>query len=284
MRGFFGIFGRGVAMGMADIVPGVSGGTIAMITGIYERLVRGISNLGFVKVRDDAGEARRRLRKVDTDLFVPLVIGIAVAIILMSNVILYLLDRQPSPTYAFFFAVILTSAFVLLRRKGVLTFFNGLYVIVGFLATFALVNSGVLELGHEPYIIFLSGMVAVCAMILPGISGALILLFLGQYEYMLDALRSLEWLDIILFISGAVIGLLAFSRVLNHLLKKHRNSTVAFLIGLMLGALKLPYDNIEITSTNLLPVLIAAAAGFLLITIMELELRSRRRREKTADL
>ncbi|KYK27636.1 MAG: hypothetical protein AYK23_02290 [Candidatus Proteinoplasmatales archaeon SG8-5] len=278
LRVSFGIFGRGVAMGMADIVPGVSGGTIAMITGIYERLVRGISNLGFAKVRDESGETRRKLKKIDLDLFVPLVIGIAIAIILMSNVILYLLDHQPSPTYAFFFAVILTSAFVFLRQKGVLTFFNGIYVIVGFLATFALVNSGVLELGHEPYIIFFAGMVAVCAMILPGISGALILLFLGQYEYMLDALRSLSWLDIVLFITGAVIGLLAFSRLLNHLLKNYRNSTIAFLIGLMLGALKLPYDNIAITSTNLLPVLIAAAAGFLLIAIMELELRSRKRK------
>ncbi len=282
-KGSAGMFLRGVAMGMADIVPGVSGGTIALITGIYERLVKGISDLKLVRPGKDQEEARKgwKMGKVDLELFLPLIPGIVLAVILMSSVITYLLDNLASPTYAFFFALILTSALILMKEKGILTWANGLSMLLGFLMTFLLVGSGALELGHSLPVIFLSGVIAICAMILPGISGALILLFLGQYEYMLNVLKTLVWSDILAFCFGAGVGILAFSRVLSHLLKNYRLQTVSFLIGLMLGCLRLPYENIIVDSNTIFPVMLAGLIGFFIIFFLEMEMgRARRRKSR----
>jgi len=277
-----GIFLRGIAMGMADIVPGVSGGTVALITGIYERLVKGISDLGFSSLKRGAGETDPALktRKIDLELFVPLVLGIALAIVLMSNIIAYLLDSHTSPTYAFFFTLILASALLLLKERHLVSLTNGLFIILGFAITFILVDVGVLEIDHSLPVIFISGMIAICAMILPGISGALILLFLGQYEYLLNALRTISWPDILAFCIGGVIGLLAFSRVLNYLIKNHRLQTISFLIGLMLGALRLPYKEIVFDSNTIYPVMFAGIAGFMIIFLLEIGQQSARRKYK----
>lgn len=278
-KGSIGMFLRGVAMGMADIVPGVSGGTIALITGIYERLVKGISDLKLMRPdKDREGRKGWKMGKIDLELFLPLIPGIILAIILMSSVITYLLDNQASPTYAFFFTLILTSALILMKEKGILTWANGLAMLLGFTMTFLLVGSGGLELGHSLPVIFLSGVIAICAMILPGISGALILLFMGQYEYMLNVLKTLVWSDILVFCFGAGIGILAFSRVLNYLLKNYRLQTVAFLIGLMLGCLRLPYENIIVDSNSIFPVMLAGLMGFFIIFFLEMGMGRARRR------
>lgn len=282
-KGSIGMFLRGVAMGMADIVPGVSGGTIALITGIYERLVKGISDLKLVRPSKDPEEGRKswKMGKIDLELFLPLIPGIVLAIILMSSVITYLLDNLASPTYAFFFTLILTSALILMKEKGVLTWANGLLMLLGFSMTFFLVGSGGLEMGHSLPVIFLSGVIAIIAMILPGISGALLLLYIGQYEYMLNVLKTLVWSDIMAFGFGAVVGILAFSRVLNHLLKNYRLQTLSFLIGLMLGCLRLPYENIIVDSNSIFPVMLAALIGFFIIFFLEIGMgRAKRGKRK----
>ncbi len=253
------IFFKGVAMGLADIVPGVSGGTVALILGVYERLIRGISN---IKPDTIKNTLKREKNGIDVKLFAPLGAGIALAFLIMSNVILFLLEDMASLTYAFFFTLILGSAFLLLRSERLASLLNLAFIIVGFILAFIFVGMDATNFGHSLPVIFISGIIAITAMILPGISGALLMLFLNQYEYMLDALRNLNFIEIFTFLAGAIIGLLAFSRVLNKLLENYRPQTVAFLIGLMLGALRLCYNNITFDSTTIFPIWIAALIGF----------------------
>jgi len=263
LRTFF----KGMAMGMADIVPGVSGGTVALILGIYERLVRSISQ---VKPAALGKTIRRESGGIDVKLFVPLGAGIAAAFLIMSNIILFLLNDLASPTYAFFFTLILGSAIMLIRSERVGSPANLAFAIVGFGASFWLVGLDTASLGHSLPVIFISGLIAITAMILPGISGALILLLLNQYEFLLDALKSVHLPEIVTFLAGAVMGLLAFSRVLNRLLEKFRGQTVAFLIGLMLGALRLCYDNMTFDSTTIFSIWVAGLIGFCIVFLLEI--------------
>ncbi|MCK5309270.1 MAG: DUF368 domain-containing protein [Thermoplasmata archaeon] len=259
-------FFKGVAMGLADIVPGVSGGTVALILGFYKRLILGISN---IKPDTIKNTLKREKNGVDLELFLPLGAGIGLAFLIMSNIILFLLEDMASPTYAFFFTLILGSAFLLLRSEKLTSALNLIFVIGGFILAFFFVGLDQTSIGHSLPVIFISGIIAITAMILPGISGALIMLFLNQYEYMLDALRSFQVVEVFTFLAGAIIGLLAFSRVLNVLLEKYRTHTVAFLIGLMLGALRLCYDNMTIDSITILPIWLAAIVGFGIVFVLE---------------
>ncbi len=261
------IFFKGIAMGLADIVPGVSGGTVALILGVYERLIRGISN---VKPDTIKNTLKREKNGIDIKLFAPLGAGIALAFLIMSNIILFLLEDMTSITYAFFFTLILGSAFLLLRSEKLASVLNLVFIIAGFILAFIFVGMDSTSIGHSLPIIFISGIIAITAMILPGISGALLMLFLNQYEYMLNALRSLNFIEIITFMAGAIIGLLAFSRVLNKLLESYRAQTVAFLIGLMLGALRLCYNNITFDSTTIFPIWIAGLIGFGIVFGLEI--------------
>ena len=272
------IFLKGLFMGTADIIPGVSGGTIALITGIYERLVHAISSidLGFISrfIKRDFHGAKKSIRNIDFQLFIPLLIGIGLAIILMSRVMDYFLNNFEAPTYAFFFGLILASAVLLYRKVEGFSVIIMLFSITGFLAGFFFTGLATLQIGHSLPIIFVSGMIAICAMILPGISGAFILLLLNQYEYMLSILKDFQFLEIFIFIIGALIGILAFSRVLDRVLRKYKSYTLAFLIGLMLGALRLLYENVETSIDSLWPVVISGLLGFFIILVL-IELRKR---------
>ena len=279
------IFLKGLFMGVADIIPGVSGGTIALITGIYERLVHAISgiDLGFIShfAKRDFDGVKKSIRNIDFQLFIPLLLGIGLAIFLMSNVIDYFLNNFEAPTYAFFFGLILASAVLLYPKIEGLSIKILLFSIAGFLFGFFFTGLDPLQIGDSESvqlpIIFLSGMIAICAMILPGISGAFMLLFLGMYDYMIDVLKNLQFLEIFIFIFGALIGILAFSRVLNYILRKYRSFTISFLIGLMLGALRLLYDNIADTIDSIVPVVIAGLLGFFLILIILILSKLRKR-------
>ncbi len=259
-------------MGMADIIPGVSGGTIALITGIYIRLVRAISgiNLRFISrlVKGDFEGAKKSIGDIDFKLFIPLLTGIGLAIFLMSNLLDYLLQNFEASTYAFFFGLILASAVLLYKKIGGLSVKIMIFSIAGFLAGFFFAGLATQQIGHSLPVIFLSGMIAICAMILPGISGAFMLLFLGMYDYMIDVLKNLQFLEMFIFILGALIGILAFSRVLNYILQKYESITISFLIGLMLGALRLLYDNIASNMDSIVHVVIAGLLGFLIILIL----------------
>ena len=260
-------FFKGMAMGMADIVPGVSGGTVALIVGIYDRLVRGISNIRPAAIKNTVN---RDSPGVDLALFLPLGAGIGLAFLLMSNVILFFLNDMTSATYAFFLVLILGSAILLLKWEGLASPLNLLFIVLGFVLAFMFVGLESSSIDHSLSIIFISGIVAITAMILPGISGALILLFLNQYEFMLDALKNIHLAEIFTFLAGAIIGLLAFSKILNRLLSRYRPQTVAFLIGLMLGALRLCYDNIDVNSNTIFNVWVAALLGFGVVFLLEI--------------
>ena len=251
------IFLKGLCMGTADIIPGVSGGTIALITGIYERLVFGIKRINF------------NLKKsVDWEFFVPLVLGISCAFLALSRIIKLCLTDFTGLTYAFFFGLILASAGVIYKKVGKLNSKDLLFLGVGFMFAFSFVGLKTLETEHTLLVIFFSGMMAICAMILPGISGAFILLFLNQYEYLLGALNNLVLVEIFTFITGAFLGILAFSRILSYLLKNYETHTFSFLVGLMLGSLRLPLQKIlaDVSPWALIPALLGVILVFILET------------------
>jgi len=273
------IFLRGLFMGTADIIPGVSGGTIALITGIYERLVHAISkiNFSFVKpfFRGNFSTFKTKFfEEIDFQLFVPLLLGIAVAMLTLSKVITFLLDFYTAFTFAFFLGLILASSYVLYTHLVKISLKIILFSIIGFIVAFIFVGLNPIAANHTLPILFFSGMIAVCAMILPGISGAFILLLLGQYEYMLHSLNTLNLVEIITFCLGALIGILGFSKFLDYLLNHYKEVTLAFLIGVMLGTLRTPYDKIvaNIDGSNLINVVICLTLiiiGFIIIFVME---------------
>ncbi len=242
-------------MGTADIIPGVSGGTIALITGIYERLIFGIKRINF-----------NLKESVDWEFFVPLLLGIGCAFLALSRIIKFFLSDFPGLTYAFFFGLILASAVIVYKKTGKLNFKDFLFLLIGFAFAFLFVGLKDLETEHTLLVIFFSGMIAICAMILPGISGAFILLFLNQYEYMLEVLNNFIFVEIFTFVGGAFLGIITFSRILSYLLKRYKSHTFSFLVGLMLGSLRLPYREIiaDFSPWVLLPALVGVVLVFIL--------------------
>ena len=243
------IFLRGLFMGSVELIPGVSSGTIALITGIYERLIHSISKIKFSFVKplfkgDFSGFRTKFLEEIDFQLFVPLLLGIAVAVLTLSKIIEFLLDYYTAYTFAFFLGLILASAYILYTHLGKVSPKLIVISILGFVFAFIFVGLNPIAANHSLPIIFFSGMIAICAMMLPGISGAFVLLLLGQYRYMLNALNTLNLIEIITFCLGALIGVLGFSRLLNHLLKHYKEVTLSFLIGVMLGTLRTPYSEV----------------------------------------
>ncbi|MCB1675894.1 MAG: DUF368 domain-containing protein, partial [Halioglobus sp.] len=233
-----GVFLRGVMMGAADIVPGVSGGTIAFITGIYETLLGSIRAVDAVFVgklaRLDIGGAWRH---VNGGFLLALLLGIATSIFSLARVISWVLEHYPVPLWAFFFGLILASAGVLLRQVGawnaprVLCLSAGLGLALGIaLAPAAALNAGLVG-------VFFSGFLAICAMILPGISGSFILVLLGMYSTLLAAVKALDLLFLAVFAAGALSGLLCFSRLLYWLLQRFHQATMALLTGFLFGSL-----------------------------------------------
>jgi len=268
------IFLRGLFMGTADIIPGVSGGTIALITGIYERLIHAISKIDFKFILflfkgDFKNFKKNALQEIDFELFIPLLAGIGLAILTMSKVISYLLASYPAPTFGFFFGLILASAIFVYGHVDELNLKNIFFVILGLVFAVIFVGLNPIQANHSLPIIFLSGALAICAMILPGISGAFILLLLNQYEYMINVLNNFQITEILTFIVGALIGILSFSRLLDYLLNHHKSVTMAFLVGLMVGTLRLPYEKISTNLESIWPVIGAAIFGFVLVFILE---------------
>lgn len=227
-------------MGAADIIPGVSGGTMALITGIYERLINAIGNIHVHTlqhlIRRDKQAFWDGVRAVDPFFMGTLIAGIGVAALIMSHLILFLLDGYAVETYALFFGIILASSvliFTEIDHRGLRAF---AFVIAGFVAGFLIAGLNPTSLGHSLPMLFVTGAIALCAMILPGISGAYITLLFNQYEYLLHAIHTLALPELISYGAGGVLGLLAFSRTLQYLLRTHHAAMLAFLTGLMLGS------------------------------------------------
>ena len=273
---------KGYLMGMADIIPGVSGGTMALITGIYERLIRSIRDIDFKFIshffKGEREAARKNFMAIDFQLLIPLLIGIGIAFLSLAHIMKVLLEDHTAPTYAFFFGLILASAGIVSKYVERLDRKHFMSGSMGFIFVFLLVGVEELEGNHSPPVIFLSGVIAICAMILPGISGSLILLIIGQYDYMLDALNERSIADLATFAAGAFIGIILFSRILDHMIRHHKSLTMAFLFGLMLGALRVPVEKIGgdadfgVMSEAAL-ILTTAIIGFGLVIIIETKSR-----------
>jgi putative membrane protein len=234
-----GIFLRGALMGAADIVPGVSGGTMAFITGIYARLIDAITAFDFhllpLLLRR---EWRAIWQRVDGAFLLALVAGIATSVFTLANLISWLLTSQPLLLWSFFFGLILASALVLLRHIAAWTPAAVLGCCGGALAAAFIGLSPAFPFPEDgPLSFFLAGFVAICAMILPGVSGSFLLVLLGMYARLLAAIDALLVLPLLSFAAGAVCGLLAFSRLLRYLLAQHHGATLATLTGFLVGSL-----------------------------------------------
>ena len=272
------IFIRGFLMGSADTIPGVSGGTIALITGIYERLIHAISSIKFSFLKpllklDFGGFKEKLLEEIDFELFIPLVLGIAIAVLTLSKVIAYLLLNYTAYTFSFFLGLILASAYILYTKLDGINIKLIVLTVIGIVLSYIFVGLNPIAANHSLIVIFFSGIIAICAMILPGISGSFLLLLLGQYEYMLNSLNSLNITEIVVFIAGALIGILGFSKLLNYLLENYESATMAFLIGIMVGTLRLPVNQITSNlSGSWFVCLILAVIGVVLIIVLEKKL------------
>ena len=230
----------GIAMGAADLVPGVSGGTMALILGIYRALLEAIRsvnlrNLGILA----RGRIGQLLREFPWRFLVALGLGILSAVLLLANLLGELLENQPTYLYTFFFGMIVASTLSIAARVrwGAP---QGFALVVSALVAYVVVGAPELQnVDHGPPTIFFSGMLAICAMILPGISGSFILLILGQYEHILGLVRNLELQPLAIFALGCGLGLVLFSRLLSWLLRHHEQTTMAILAGFILGSLQL---------------------------------------------
>jgi putative membrane protein len=229
-------------MGGADVIPGVSGGTMALIVGVYERLVGGISSavsLGLALVRFRFDEAREHAAEIPWRLVLPLGAGIVGAVVLGARVIPPLMQAFPEQMSGLFLGLVAASLIVPAMRMDRFTLFHGGLVAVFGTAAFALVGLPVFETSTPGLLrVFLSASVSICAMILPGISGAFLLKALGIYEPTLAALSGGEWLYVATFCAGAAAGLGAFAKLLDWLLAHRHDATMAALIGLIAGALR----------------------------------------------
>lgn len=272
------IFVRGLLMGSADIVPGVSGGTIALITGIYEHLVHAISKIRFrclkPLIKGNFKEFKIKFKEdIDYKFFIPLILGIVIAMLSLAKLITYCMNVYTAITYSFFLGLILASAYILYKQIAKISIKHLIFTVAGFILAYIFVSLNPIATNHTLPVLFISGLIAICAMILPGISGSFLLLLLGQYEYMLNSLQSMHISEIIVFIVGAIIGILGFSKLLNYLLENYKEMTMAFLIGVMVGTLKIPAINILQSTTggvlDIVSCLIAIVVGILIIIVME---------------
>lgn len=240
---------RGFAMGSADIVPGVSGGTIALILGIYERLIHnvhlGARVLGSI-VRLDARRAGEVFRSIEWGFILTLVAGIAAAVLSLARVITYLLDHNPVGTSAVFFGLVAGSVVI---AWGYIREPAPVHAVIA--VAVAVIAFALLGLRSEPttdptvWFVFLAGAISICAMILPGVSGSFLLLMLGLYDYVLDAVKDLDLGVLTVFGAGAVLGLALFSSFLDSMLRRYHDAVIAGLVGLMLGSLRVlwPWPN-----------------------------------------
>lgn len=232
-------FARGFCMGAADLVPGVSGGTMAFILGIYRHLLDALHaiDLDFLRLLLSL-RWRAAFCSFPWQFLASLGLGIATAILILSRPIHWALAEHPKLVWAFFFGLVLAS--VSLVRKRILYWSPVLIVILVIAAVLMFYFVGLLplETPHTPLLTFLSGAIAICAMILPGISGAFILVLLGKYRYILGALISLDFIILLTFGAGCVVGLLSFSRLLRWLIARFHDPTIAALTGLMIGSLR----------------------------------------------
>ncbi len=281
-------------MGAADLIPGVSGGTVALITGIYRRLIDAIAALNIDNLKCLLrGEFRCFWNNIDGNFLASLAMGILTSVFAFSHLIAYLLKNYPVPLWSFFFGLILASIYFVLKQAGKIRPLWWLFFLSGAIVAYWITSISP-EQGHESLIfIFLSGAVASMAMILPGISGSYILVILGMYAFILSSVNEMRIFVLTVFTLGVLTGLLGFSRILKWLFNRFPGQTLVFLAGFLLGSLNKvwPWKNvlrsemvngkeIILEAKNVLPgnfsgdpavltALTAALTGFVLVILLE---------------
>lgn len=229
---------RGLAMGAADIVPGVSGGTIAFITGIYEELIDTISSFSLKSLKLLKTDGIKAFWKaINANFLIALVFGIGVSVVSLAKLINYLLLNKQVLLWSFFFGLVAASIFFVGKHVKNWDFGKVIGLLLGAGIAFYVTVLPPMSTSGESWFIFVSGMIAICAMILPGISGSFILLLLGSFQTVISAVKDFDVKVIAIFMGGAVIGLLSFSRLLKWMFEKYHDVTVATLTGFLVGSL-----------------------------------------------
>ena len=296
---------KGMGMGAADVVPGVSGGTIAFITGIYEELVYSIKSI-------DAGAVKHLFKQgvgafwkqINGNFLVAVFLGILISVFSLANLLEHLLQMYPILVWSFFFGLIIASAIYVAKKITHWNLQKAAGLIGGVLVAYIITELTPAQTPEATWFIFISGALAICAMILPGISGAFILLLLGKYQFAIEAVGNLDISVLGILVVGALVGLISFSNLLSWLLRKYHDVTIAVLSGFMIGSLNkiwpwkktvttfvdrhgeiqplvqknvLPSDFAAHTGQDplLLQALIMGVAGFAMIFIIEGVVRSK---------
>ncbi len=251
LRDLFVHYARGLLMGGADIIPGVSGGTMALIVGIYQRLIAALSatfSAIVALLTLDLSSFRDRFRAVEWSLLIPLGLGIITALIIGARFIPHLMETYPHESLGLFFGLVAGSIIIPWQRIDSKTWLILFVAAMAAVAAYLLTGIPTTR-GSQPSLlrVFASAAVAICAMILPGVSGAFLLKAMGMYEVTLAAVNGQDFLYIAVFICGAAVGLGLFSKLLNWLLSSRYNVTMAALVGLMVGALRAlwPWQNFD---------------------------------------
>lgn len=293
------LFLKGIGMGSADVVPGVSGGTIAFITGIYEELLDSINSFDADAFKLlFSFKIKEFWQKINGSFLLPLVLGIVLSAMTLAKIISYLLDQHPIQIWSFFFGLIIISSISVAKEINKWNAYTILSGIVGIIIAYVITVVTPATTPNGLWFVFISGAVAICAMILPGISGSFILLILGKYAYIMTALKNLDYTIIGVFATGCIIGLFTFSRLISWFLHKFHNYAIALLAGFMIGSLNKiwPWKKAElfridshgaqvpIYERNLLPTdymaetgqspmiiqaILYTALGFMMVVIME---------------
>ncbi|MCF6308134.1 MAG: DUF368 domain-containing protein [Flavobacteriaceae bacterium] len=238
LKQYLSITAKGLAMGAADAVPGVSGGTIAFISGIYEELVTTISNVNlslFKTLKSDGFSAF--WKQLNGNFIIALLTGISISFVSFMRLAKYLIENHPIFIWSFFFGLIIASILYIGKQINTWNIKVVISIIIGAVVAYYITTIPALGTNENPYFLFIAGAIAICAMILPGISGSFILVILGAYKTLSDAMHDFEFQKLAIFFSGAIVGLLSFSRLLKWLFKNYENTTLAVLTGFIVGSL-----------------------------------------------
>lgn len=277
------LFGIGIAMGSADIIPGVSGGTMAFIFGIYQELLYSIkitTSDALKKILK--GNIKEGFWMIPFSFLIPLGTGIFMAILLLSKILSWLLKEYPSHVWGFFFGLVLVSIFIVLKRIKKWQTNHTIGFVITACITYVVVGALPVETAATLPLFFLSGIIAISAMILPGISGSFILLILGKYHQILEALNNRDILVLLVFMIGCVIGIALFSRILTWLFERYHDIAVSLLAGVMGGSLRKLWpwketvmtrinshgEHVPFVEHNIIPSEVNSSVFFIIILIM----------------
>ncbi len=279
---------KGACMGAADVIPGVSGGTIAFIMGIYDEFVGSLASINADAVRMlMKGQFKAFWKHINGTFLLSLVIGIGFSVVMLAGLMQYLLEWHPIQTWAFFFGLIVASSIFILRGISGWRWRDGLLLVFGVLLGATICTLSPTQTPEALWFIFLSGAIAICAMILPGISGSFILLILGKYQFIMGCISDLtsgvdfgrNLLILSVFMVGAIIGILSFSKLLHWLLARWQKETMLVLAGFIIGSLVKvwPWSNTEALAQSEAAgsmfygqAILFALIGFFLVTGIEL--------------